>query len=439
MTTTCLAIILPYARLDTFPVVCDLSEHLAARGYAVDIYCKDAGGPTPPDFASDRIRVRRIPRWLGLMTSASAKPRSSRRDGAIVKLSDLLRRPELQPLRLAYRRVRTTLVALDPSRALRWRNAAAARYGLVIGVDPEGLVVAASLADRAHALLAYYSLELLPLEDVRSFDERILKWREVRLSRRAALVIIQDPSRGRILIDDNGIEESRLVYAPNAPCGIARRSPSRWWHDRLQLPDDRRILLHAGSMDRWTGVDGLVEAAATLPDDWVLVVHSNQSQGSDAHIERLRAVAPAGRVYFSSGIVRRQDYRALVDGADAGLAFYVPQPTSWWTMRNLATLGLSSGKVSYYLWCGLPVIVNAATSLGDLVDSEQLGVRVEAAADLGDAVRSIAADYRRYGDRAVDYFNTELDFDRSAERIGLAVDRLTRASTAQDVSPLGRG
>jgi glycosyltransferase involved in cell wall biosynthesis len=440
--TTRIAIVLPYGRLDTFPVICDLCETLAARDYDIDLYCKDGGGPAPPDFATERVRVLRIPGWFRRSPSPTVQPRPTGVSGvrriALDRVDRMLRRPALRQMRVVYSRVRTTVAALDPLGTRRWRDVDAGGYGMVIGVDPQGIVTAASLATHTNATLAYHSLELLPRRDVRSIDERVLKARELRLSRRAAMVIVQDPSRASILIEDNGLDVSKVVYAPNAPRGAARRSPSRWWHRQLSISEGRRILLYAGSLDRWTGVDDLVSSAGSLPSDWDLVVHSNESQGSREHIERLSAIAPPRRVHFSSGIVRRQELRSLMDGADAGIAFYFPG-TEWWTMQNLKTLGLASGKVSYYLWSGLPVIANSATSLGDLVERERIGVRVDAAEGVGAAVRSIADDYAQFSTRAVDFFNRELDFDRSAERIGRAVDLLTRGTEPQSAPTVLEG
>ena len=419
-----LAIVVPYGGLDTIPFLCDLSEYLASRGYRVDIFEKAESGSVQPNFSSDRIRVLPFPESFGGQKSVSgvrlsSTPLREPRPGIVSRI------PGVPRARRVVARIRPTVEALDPTRRTRWRRVARLQYRVVIGVDAEGLLPAASLSGAAHAALVYYSLELLPSGDLSSLGERTLKRREARLSRAAALVIVQDPSRGRILEQDNGIDPSRFVYAPNAPTGAARRAPSKWWHELFDLPSDRKVLLHAGGVGSWTGIDGLVEAASDLPDDWVLVVHSHDHGRDAARIEQLRTHAPAGKVFFSDSSVTRQQYRALIDGADAGVAFYIPEPGRW-TMANLTSLGLASGKFSYYLWCGLPVVVNSATSLGELVEQEGVGIRVESAVGVGEAVRSVTANYRRLSDRAVEYFDSELDFAASAERIGAAIDGLAR-------------
>jgi glycosyltransferase involved in cell wall biosynthesis len=431
-----IAIVVPYSRLDTIPFLCDLGEHLVTRGYSVDIFGNEEAGTMPPTFSSDRIRLRALRGFPGQQAGPAPGERSKRR-GVVAKMGSANRLPGVPRARRAISRVQAALIALDTTRPLRWRRTAHLPYQVVIGVDAEGLVAAASLGRITKAALVYYSLELLPTWDLTSRSERVLKWREARSSRQAALVVVQDPSRGRILAKDNGIDPAKFVYAPNAPSGAARRERSQWWHEQFTLPADRRVLLHTGSLGFWTGVDKLVKAAAELPAEWVLVVHSNHRPGDSALINQLRSGAPAGKVFFSDSPVQRQDYRALLDGADAGVAFYIPQ-RSRWTMTNITTLGLASGKFSYYLWCGLPVVVNSATSLGQLVERERVGIQIDSAAGLGKAVSSIAADYDRFSARAVQYFNAELDFTASAERIGRAVDELTRSSPLLPAQQIGR-
>src|SRR5581483_11920877 len=95
----------------------------------------------------------------------------------------------------------------------------------MIGVDPDGLELAHSLARGAP--LGYYSLELLLSYELTTPADRQLKARERELSHQAAFVVVQDEERGRLLAEDNALAWERLVLVPNAPAGPARRSPHR--------------------------------------------------------------------------------------------------------------------------------------------------------------------------------------------------------------------
>jgi hypothetical protein len=49
----------------------------------------------------------------------------------------------------------------------------------------------------------------------------------------------------------------------------------------------------------------------------------------------------------------------LLRACDVGLALFRPVYTHWMNGRNIRQIGLSSGKFSNYLACGLPVICDA--------------------------------------------------------------------------------
>ena len=188
-------------------------------------------------------------------------------------------------------------------------------------------------------------------------------------------MVVQDEARGRLLADDNGLDRDRLALVPNAPPGPARRQPSSYWHARFDLPPSTRVVVHSGSLGDWTGIEAIVDSAAGWPDPWVLVIHTRYDAESSAYVDGLRKRADPRRVWFSLRPVPRQDYDPLIDGAQVGLAFYVPTGGSSFTQSNVQTIGLSSGKLAYYLRAGLPVIVNRAASIADLVESQRLWAR----------------------------------------------------------------
>jgi hypothetical protein len=107
-----------------------------------------------------------------------------------------------------------------------------------------------------------------------------------------------------------------------------------------------------------------------------------------------------------------------------GLAFYVPQAGSAFTQRNLQTIGLSSGKLAYYLRAGLPVIVNRAASIAEVVDHDGLGVAVDGAAGIGAALQVVADAYDRYSAGALRFFDQQLDFNRAFGEVVRRVDAL---------------
>jgi glycosyltransferase involved in cell wall biosynthesis len=299
-------------------------------------------------------------------------------------------------------------------------------YRCFIGVDPEGLSQAAVFAAFVKAPIAYYSLELLLSHELDTRMEARLKKRELSLSRRAAFIVIQDEERAGLLAGDNQIPLEKFVFVPNAPLGPARCSRSKYWHERFGLSPDFRVVLHAGSLEKWTGVREIVESVNSWPDHWVLVLHSRYRADSSNDVEELRKFAASGRVFFSLKPASRQEYDRLLDGADIGIAFYVPEPGSAFTQLNLQTVGLSSGKVAYYLRAGLPVIVNETTSIADVVRGERCGVSIQKGADVGNAIAKIAEDYDGYSENAHRTFNSYFDFKRGFQHAMNRIDSLAK-------------
>jgi len=401
-----IGIVYPRANVDTVPSLVGAVDMLAEAGHQVHLFTHTVAGQPPPSFASPGVRLRLLG-VEGLAEYSTAGLRSA------VKRANWLPGVARAPLIRTYRVLGAGL-ANGSRLATRARSAVAEReepFDCVIGVDPDGLALAHSIARGAP--LAYYSLELLLSYEVTTAVDRQLKAQERELSQLARFVIVQDEARGRLLAEDNDLPWDRLVLVPNAPPGPARRQPGRYWHERFDLPADARVVLHAGSLGDWTGIEGLVESAREWPEPWMLVVHTRYDAQHSAYVDRLLTLADPRKVFMSLRPVPRHDYDALIDGADVGLAFYIPDPSSPFTQRNLLQLGLSSGKLAYYLRAGLPVIVNRAASIAQEVDRCGMGISVEDASGIAPALERIGTGYDRFSAAAQGFFEERLNF-RSA-------------------------
>jgi hypothetical protein len=410
-----LAIVYPRASLDTVPSLTNAAELLAERGYSVDVFTYVAASQPAPRFAHRQVRLRP----LGVEGVADASTAGVRK---VVRQAGWLRdSPLREPLRRGYVAVGAGLASGSRLLARARTLSTGARYRCVIGVDPEGLELAHRLARGAP--VAYYSLELLLSNEV-SDAERRIKDQERSLSRLAPFVVVQDADRGRLLAQDNDLPWQRLILVPNAPRGPARRRPSEAWRARFGLAPSQRVVLHAGSLGDWTGVDAIVDSVPSWPDDWVLVVHTRYDAGSSTYVDRLRARAAPGRVFFSLKPVPRQAYDDLIDGADVGLGFYVATGDSSYTRRNIQTIGLSSGKLAYYLRAGLPVVVNAAASVSRDVEAFGCGVAVDQARDIPAALAQLEQTYAAYSQRACAFFDQHLEFSRAFAAVIERIDWL---------------
>lgn len=422
------AIVYPRANLDTVPSLFNAAELLDRHGYGVDLFVRTAPSGEAPRFASPGIRLRSLGAEVAVTAPPSGLRHALRRTGRLGQaVRGPLTRGYLAVGALAHRAAATVDARSRRLTAALRRERLARCY---IGVDFDGLSLASDLAGGS-APTAYYSLELLLSGELRSDGDRRAKQRERALSRQAAFVVVQDPERARLLAEDNGIPLERMVLVPNAPLGPARRQRSPYWHERLGLDPDQRVVLHSGSLGGWTGIREIVDSVPTWPRSWVLVVHTRYDAESSAYVEELKGRAAPGRVFFSLTPVPRQEYDRLVDGADLGLAFYVRTDESALTGQNVATIGLSSGKIAYALRAGLPVIVNRAASLGEVLERAGCGVAVRDAAGIGAAIARIEADSDTFSRQACLFFERHLDFARGFDGVIQRIDSLARQGAAR--------
>jgi glycosyltransferase involved in cell wall biosynthesis len=413
------AIVYPRDNLDTVPSLVGAAEQLAEHGYDVDLFTYRRAGQPTPSFSSPRIRLRPLG-VEGLADHSTARLRS------VVKRAGWLPGVARAPLARTYQALGAGL-ASGSRLAARARGAVAVRERLepavcVIGVDPEGLILAQTFAHGSP--VGYYSLELLLSSELTTASEVELKSRERELSQQAAFVIVQDEQRGRLLAEDNALAWDQMVLVPNAPAGPARRVPSRYWHERFGLPAAARVVVHSGSLGDWTGIDAIVDSVRDWPRLWVLVIHTRYDAESSSYVDELRRRADPERVLFSLTPVPRQEYDPLIDGASVGVGFYLPKAGSAYTGLNVQTIGLSSGKLAYYLRAGLPVIVNRAASIALEVEARGVGVAVDGPDEIGAALERISADYERLSANALSFFAERLDFRGAFAEVVRRVDAL---------------
>ena len=130
--------------------------------------------------------------------------------------------------------------------------------------------------------------------------------------------------------------------------------------------------------------------------------------------------------------VPRAEYSTLVDGADIGVAFYVPTAGSTYTQRNIQDIGLSSGKVASYLRAGLPVIVNETASVSHFLYREGCGIVVKDASGIAAAIKGIATDYFQYSKQACAFFRQHLDFAECFGEVASCLDGLKEKDSLHD-------
>lgn len=403
MITKRIAIFYPFDNFDTVPTLCNAIILLKKSGYFIDIFSECTTDYLSPDLDSDNInfiffRKEKMIDYTGI-----------KEGNQLFRVFIIIRNKIKNGLRLLRNTVKFWFYQQRIKEILsRWSS----DYAFIIGVDPKGLIFANNMTRKQKIPLIYLSLELLLKSEITSQSDMKMKEDEIAFSREALLVIIQDHNRATILSKENGIELKKFVIVPNSPIGLARRMKSNFWHEKFKLPNNIRIVLYAGSLGKWTGIEDIISSVEAWPEHWLLIVHTRFHAEESAELKELQSIAPPERVIFSTKPVPNAQYAHIVEGADIGIAFYQETKGSTYTQNNIREIGYSSGKIAYYLHAGLPVIVNAFSSIGDVAENAGWGVKVHDKDEISDAIVKISQNYKKYSENACFFFNEHLEFEK---------------------------
>lgn len=292
------------------------------------------------------------------------------------------------------------------------RMFAAGAYDLILGVDSAGLIEGYEYAKRYDVPLVYLSFEIFFRDELSSRAEIEEKEREYIASQFADLVIIQDQWRAQLLATENRLSLDKLEYLPVSPGGSQRVRKSDYLRRRFGLSEMQTLVLHSGSFAEWTYyADELLENVATWPEDFVLVVHTKYRPGqTDRYIQAVQQ-AKLSNVVLSTEPLSVDEYEQLVASADIGLALYKPVPASRSTQKNIQTMGLSSGKFSFYMKYGIPVISIKQQSYAQLLVDYAFGENLDSFREMPAALNRVRSNYAHHRAEAQRLFSEKLDFD----------------------------
>lgn len=403
-----IAIIYPWPGLGTFQPLLDASRLLVQNGFQVEIFTVNHPNfPPPPQANHPGISV-------------------------ITNRCDLFREEGvISPKWLFGRGGRLNHCFITKIYRPIWRNwlisdfrrhHKSLPYKCIIGMNRfgDGLFEAAFIANKINVPLINWSLELQFRAELKTKKQRRLKQKEIENSQKASFTIIQDQWRGQALAQENKLALTKMIFVPVARMGIARRKSNNSFRERLGISSELRVILCAGGIG-WHNMNlEIIEAANRLPDNYIFIMQSAYRRYSTFDYQNMVInKANPNRVKVLFEPVPSEDYRALVDSADVGVAFYrACSPMSANTyMKGLDIIGLSSGKLADYLFSGLPVVVNKVTGPLDLVNSFNCGKSVNDAMEMEDALESIFQKYEYYSDNACRCFNERLELGRHFQSV----------------------
>lgn len=287
------------------------------------------------------------------------------------------------------------------------------RYRCLVGVDPEGLIVASLVGLVYRVPIIYYSLELHLSGGRKTIRSRLRKLLERLCNQHSAWTIIQDWDRATCLMKENRIVPDRFLVVPNTPMGEPKVGRRDWWHKRFGLQPLTKVILYAGGIADWALALEITRATSNWPEDWVLVLHG---YGNPQYLSQVEAVATLGRALVSCEMVPYGQLDDLIASADVGIALY----------KNLGEnfYHAASGKVAHYLRCGVPVVAQDFPNLRNLLHGSGSGICVGEPEDVRSAVEAILQDWQEYSGNAHRCYVEELESSRHFNQVIDKIDGL---------------
>jgi glycosyltransferase involved in cell wall biosynthesis len=245
------------------------------------------------------------------------------------------------------------------------------------------------LCSRAHkARLVYDMHELwIDREKKRSFLNRFLMLRlESFLIRRTDANTIAGYSSAKELVRRYKIPEPVVLL--NTPL-YREYKPSTLYRDNLGIPAGQRILLYAGMINIYRGIEEMIQSLKFLPD-CCLVLHGF---GPNYYISSLHGlIANNGvrdRVYFF-GPVPFDEVSTYAMSADVGLVLHKNVGLNYYYV--------SPNKLFECMAAGLPVVGSNFPDIKRFVEGYMFGVTCnpDSPQEIAEAVRYILADNSRY-------------------------------------------
>ena len=294
------------------------------------------------------------------------------------------------------------------------------KYSWIFSV-PQWSLYYAGLASRlAKIPMVCISDELIAEAELVTPEQKKWKARERRAHRKCTLTIALSEERGEFIRAENRLPaDHKLLVIPNSGPGPSRRLRSRYYHDALQIPENSRILLHAGSL-WWQPALDLAEIAEGWTGNWVLAMQGRipaQIAGKEngEHVRFSRTVLPAEML----------DYAA--SSAHIGLSLYPDLST------NVRLMGTASGKLGLYFKNALPVITTGQPCFR-WIEETGCGLCVRDMTKVEAAAERIWETYDLYVERVKAYYSQHLDFGRNFEPLRRRLTSDKRLSRPGDPS-----
>jgi glycosyltransferase involved in cell wall biosynthesis len=220
------------------------------------------------------------------------------------------------------------------------------------------------------------------------------------------MIIVQDTERAALLHEENRTAGVPTKFIPNSAMGPSNRKGAKFLHRLLDIETEIRILLHAGMISNVMRSLELAVSARTLAQNYLLVFHERRRYEHDPYLEQIKSAA-GNKVRLSLNPLSLEKVDRVFASAHIGVVLYSEQYGS-----NISSVSFASGKLSYFLRNGVPVIVSNFPGFRRIIERYKCGVIIDELSEIANVIKIIDSDYEQYSQNAVKCFDEMFEFGK---------------------------
>ncbi len=389
--------------LNSAPTILNIAKALFEKDFAVTVFCRKK----PANVIFDSEVLDGLDKFMSVVYFPH--PSDIFLLGLTFKLLRQFKLGTLIPLI-------DTLIFFIEVRIYKFKNKLSVKYEeIIIGVDTNGSIVAFLESVLLRNKNIYLSLELTRETSFRYFD-KLRYFLDKAAYQKSRCLIIQDEDRFEHMTTYSKHKQDKVFYIPNSSGADSSLSfgdehEFRYFRQMFDLDNNKYpcIVLHAGMICDAVLSKELVRSFNSINIDCALVLHEGQKKRLEEqpYLQALTEIN-SKNLFLSLNPVPYEDIYKVFKSADIGVAFYRAID------ENFSKIAKASGKLSFYLKYGKPVLMNNLQSLVDLNDRYKVGIIIKDPTDhleIELAIKEINSKYDYFSNNALICFKEEFDFN----------------------------